>query len=233
MPNDSTANNGAPNSQADVTKTTDATQTPDAKAPDAKAPDQQQPNTDDKKPDADGKQPDADGKKPDGTKEGKDDKVIPFTAADITLPEGVARDDESLGELTAFATKHNLSKEAVQDLANLGAKAAGKVAGQPKAIVDAARVEWRKELAADKELGGAKLDENLSVAKKALDAFGSPALKELLEASGLGDHPEIIRAFHKAGSLISEDKLVTSGNNNAAERDPATTLFPNQGKKTA
>jgi hypothetical protein len=52
------------------------------------------------------------------------------------------------------------------------------------------------------------LAENLSVAKKALDAFGSPELRVLLEQSGLGNNPEVIRFMFRAGKAISEDSFV-------------------------
>jgi hypothetical protein len=60
----------------------------------------------------------------------------------------------------------------------------------------------------DKEFGGDKLSENLGVAKKALDAFGTAELRSLLNQSGLGDHPEVIRFMYRAGKAISEDRFV-------------------------
>jgi hypothetical protein len=65
-------------------------------------------------------------------------------------------------------------------------------------------------------MGGAKHEENLALANKAIDAFGTPELRTFLDESGLGNHPELLRAFHKAGSAISEDQLVLgNGENNA------------------
>jgi hypothetical protein len=67
----------------------------------------------------------------------------------------------------------------------------------------------------DKEFGGPALAENLSVAKKALDAFGTAELRTLLNESGLGNHPEIVRLFFRAGKAISEDRVVTGSTGQA------------------
>jgi hypothetical protein len=42
------------------------------------------------------------------------------------------------------------------------------------------------------------------IAKLGLNAAGTPELKELLIQTGLSDHPEIIRAFYKAGTKIKK-----------------------------
>lgn len=90
---------------------------------------------------------------------------------------------------------------------------------------EAVRTGWLEAAKTDKEFGGDKLAENLGVAAKALDAFGSPELNQLLIASGLGNHPEIIRAFYRAGKAISEDRIVT-GVAPAAGRTLADRLYP-------
>jgi hypothetical protein len=87
---------------------------------------------------------------------------------------------------------------------------------QPE-FIKAQAEKWAAAIKADKELGGDKLAANLAVAARAVDAFGTPALKEFFNKSGLGNHPELIRAFNKAGSLISEDSVVPGGGKPAGE----------------
>ena len=57
-----------------------------------------------------------------------------------------------------------------------------------------------------------------------LDAFATPEFRQLLEQTGMGNHPEVIRTFYRAGKAISEDGLV-SGSAPKAPRD-ARSLFP-------
>ncbi len=52
---------------------------------------------------------------------------------------------------------------------------------------------------ADKEIGGDKLISNLSAAQRALDQFGTPELKEYLNTTGLGNHPDLVKTFVKIG----------------------------------
>jgi hypothetical protein len=93
--------------------------------------------------------------------------------------------------------------------------------------------KWAAEIKADKEYGGAAFEENLALAKKAISKFGSPGLVELFKTTGIGNHPELIKAFVRAGKAISEDSLsgTTSqgpaGNNQQAKLAAMyPTMFP-------
>lgn len=97
-------------------------------------------------------------------------------------------------------------------------------------MLSAAKSEWIEQSKVDKEFGGDKLKENLAVANKALKAFGSPELVALFEQSGLGDHPEIIRVFYRAGKTISEDHFVGHDSTGKEVRDPAEIMFPSMNK---
>lgn len=179
--------------------------------------------------DAEGEQPAAEGEQEQGDKV-EDDKDEPQGApeeyADFTVPEGVELDAEVLGEFKATAKELNLPQEAAQKVTDLGVKLAQKWANETQERVAAMQAGWRDEAQADKEIGGAALPQTLSVAKQAVDKFGTPAFRELLEQSGLGNHPEVIRFAARVGKTISEDTFVASGNAEAP-RDRAKTLFPN------
>lgn len=87
--------------------------------------------------------------------------------------------------------------------------------------IQAVRTEWADTSRADKEFGGDKLGESLATAKKAMDAFATPELRTLLDESGLGNHPEVIRLFYRTGKAMSEDSLVTGAPGmGQAQKDP-------------
>ena len=142
-------------------------------------------------------------------------------------PEGVTFDEEVLGEFKEHAKSLGLDQENAQKLAGLGVKLQQKWADQQQKVMETTRQQWVEQANADKEFGGEKMAENLSVAKKALDTFGTPELRQLLNDSGLGNHPEIIRAFYRAGKQISQDRFVGGGNGPSGSIDPAKVLFPN------
>ena len=158
-------------------------------------------------------------------------KTAPEKYEDFKLPEGTEVDTELMGEFQTIAKELNLTQEQAQKLAEIGGKIALKANGPgEEAIVAEAKNIWGKETMADKEIGGDKLAENLSVAKKTLDTFGSPALKELLNKSGMGNHPEVIRLFFKIGKQIGEDSVLVTGNRQAAPRDAADVLYGSTSK---
>lgn len=85
---------------------------------------------------------------------------------------------------------------------------------------------WGDAAKTDKEFGGDKLSENMAIAKKALEAFGTPELTKMLNDSGLGNHPEIIRAFFRAGQKISSGSFVPSGQGTSQAASASSKLYP-------
>lgn len=134
-----------------------------------------------------------------------------FDPAKVKLPEGYSMDENLMKEFSPFAAELKLNHENGQKIVDLYVKGlqsqVAKLETKFKEDADAQIDQWKKESVSDKEFGGAKFQENLAVAGKAIARFGSPALKILLDETGLGNHPEVIRAFYKAGKLISEDGL--------------------------
>lgn len=163
----------------------------------------------------DGKQ--ADGDKPTGA---------PEQYEAFTLPDGVVIDPADNEALQAYAKENNLSQEAAQKIADLGAKQAQTFVTKLQEAQEARNTEWADASKADKEFGGAKFDENLAVAKKFLDAHSTPEFNTFLKQSGLGNHPEMIRLMFRAGKAISEDNAVQGGNPATTGRvDHATALY--------
>jgi len=159
----------------------------------------------------------AEGVKPNGAPESYDFKA----------PEGVVFDDAVIGEFSTVAKELGLSQDAAQKIVErLTPKLAERTAHAQAEAVTKYRAELVSQVKADKEIGGDKLNEKLAVADKALSAFGTPELRTLLNTSGLGDHPEIIRAFYRAGVAISEDKFVPGGTKpSKAEQSAASRLY--------
>jgi hypothetical protein len=150
----------------------------------------------------------------------------PESYAEFTIPTEVDWDESGKTAFADFAKSQNLSQEAAQSLINAMAPAMQQ--RQADAIAQV-QTMWADQSKTDKEFGGAQLKDNLVIANKALDQFGTPELVSLLKETGLANHPEMVRAFYRAGKAISEDKFVkgtmTSPQSN---RDYASHLYPNQ-----
>jgi FtsZ-interacting cell division protein ZipA len=151
---------------------------------------------------------------------------------EFKAPEGMSYDQQVLGTYTEVAKELGLSQEAAQKMLDRLAPALQQRTAEQVTTISN---EWAEQARSDKEFGGDKLAENLSVAKKALDAFGGPQLVSLLNESGLGNHPELIRFFYRAGKAISGDRFVT-GSSGAGKgvgvKDFASVLYSNQSSLT-
>jgi hypothetical protein len=149
----------------------------------------------------------------------------PEQYADFTTPEGIEVSPEFREQFKQLAKELDLTQEQAQKLIDLDAKRALAQAEAAKTQSDA----WFAQTQSDKEIGGDNLRANAAVAATALDKFGTPELKTLLQETGLILHPEIVRAFYRAGKAISEDTIVPGSRNTVpkAQRDAASALYPN------
>lgn len=122
--------------------------------------------------------------------------------------EGKEFSPDVLQKFEEIARELDLSQEGAQKMLDTIAPQIVKAqeAAHAKIVSD-----WADQAKADKEIGGEKFAENLAVAKKALETFGTPELREVLDKSGLGNHPELIRAFMRAGQKISSASFVPAG----------------------
>lgn len=86
--------------------------------------------------------------------------------------------------------------------------------------------KWETDARSDKEFGGPQFDQNLATAKKAIDHFATPELRQMLDETGVGNHPELIRAFYRAGKMLEEAPVLgtTSG---GAKKSLAQALYGN------
>ena len=175
--------------------------------------------------------------KPDGEKpqnegdksEADGEKGAPEQYEDFAAPEGVQLDAELVGDLKTIAKELNLSQKDAQRVADLGPKLMQKLQGHQAEAFAQIRQTWADTAKADKEIGGEAFAENLGVAKKALDSFGTPELRTLLNESGIGNHPELIRFMVRAGKAISSDTFVAGERGAAgARRDLASNLYRKQ-----
>jgi hypothetical protein len=137
--------------------------------------------------------------------------------------EGVHFSEEVLGSFSEVARELDLSQDAAQHMLNRVAPA---IARQQQAALQAVNAQWVSQVKADHEIGGDRLQQNLAIAKKARDAFGTDGLRTLLNESRIGNHPEMIRFFVRAGQAISEDSFVPGGTRPpSGGKDAATVLY--------
>lgn len=140
------------------------------------------------------------------------------------LPEGVALDEAVMGDFQKLATEHKLPQDVAQKFVDLGAKMTQGFAGQNAAAIEKAKVEWLTEAKADTEIGGEKFESNAALANNVFNQFGTPKLGEFLKASGLGNHPELVRWGLRVARAIGEDRFTRGNPPNGAGEHAGQTL---------
>lgn len=175
-------------------------------------------------PNANTEQPKSDDVKQDDKPEDKKSEGAP-EAYDFTAPEGVELDDQSVAAFADVAKELNLSQESAQKILE---KVSPVMAQRQAAAFENVKTEWATASKGDAEFGGDKLPENLAVAKSAMDKFATPELKTLLEESGMGNHPEVIRLMYRVGKAISQDTFV-AGDSVKANKGDARNLYAASG----
>lgn len=145
----------------------------------------------------------------------------------FTLPDGFTANEELTADLTSFAKENKLTAEQAQKIADLGVKMQTQQAAEYQKQVDG----WAEQVKTDKLIGGENLQANIGLAKTALKAYGDQELTDLLESTGFGNHPAIVRAFYKIGKSVSNDTLVVSNGTAVSDKkDTASIMFPNMNK---
>lgn len=144
---------------------------------------------------------------------------------EFTFPDEFEVDPELVKEFSPLAKEFGLSQESAQKLVDLNTKFTNRVHEQNTAAFKKVIGEWATSSKEDKEFGGAKFNENISVAQEALNKFGNDEFKKLLDSTGIGNHPEVIRVLYKVGKMLREDKFHSGSNPDPSNRDVAKMLY--------
>jgi hypothetical protein len=154
------------------------------------------------------------GKEKEG-EEGKQDEppAIKPEDYDLSAPEGFDLDEGVSTKFREFAAERNWSKEDVSALKDMQIELYRKQAEAHAEQVAA----WGEELKTDKEIGGAKYQQNVGAGIQFRDAFFDKEAKDLFNKTGLGNHPAIVRGFVRAGLLMGEQGTISGGSKNKSE----------------
>jgi hypothetical protein len=171
-----------------------------------------------------------------------DETAPPPKYEPFTLPEDVKLDDKKLGEFTSLLaeleTSGKASHEAVQAF---GQKAVEFYVNEVKDVVnnitkvyqdawDKQKVTWKEQFLADPEIGGNRFQTTVDSALTFIRTHGGTAeqqqeFRNLMETSGLGNHPAMIRLLAKAGEAMSEGKPLVATTPVSAPKSKVSTMY--------
>jgi hypothetical protein len=160
------------------------------------------------------------------------DKVPEDGKYDLKMPEGVEVDQALLDTMAPQFKELGLTTKQAQALTDKFVEAQTKQAETQQAGWAKTVSDWVDQAKADPEMGGAKWDGTVKAATSVVAKFGNDGLKEYLNASGAGNHPEMIRFMAKVGAMIGEDRPAISENpGKKIATDTATILYPDDKPK--
>jgi hypothetical protein len=147
---------------------------------------------------------------------------------EFKLPEGMELDTGLFEKFEPILKEIGISQEQAQKLVDVyaphvqsQAEEASKVALEEyQKTIEGWKSETLKEL-------GKEPEKQLALAAKAIDKFGGQKLRDALEDSGFGNHPDMVRAFISIGKVISDDSFIDpSEKKNKPQGIDARTIFP-------
>jgi hypothetical protein len=147
---------------------------------------------------------------------------------ELTAPEGTELDSKAVELFEPVARELGLSNDQAQKLAGLWPQLQEQMQNRQAESWGQQVEQWAADTKADKEIGGDKLTVSVGHAQKALDTFASKEFREFLDSTGLGNHPEMVRAFAKVGKLMSEDSFVTGQGNGSPKNDLVEAFYPSK-----
>jgi len=136
-----------------------------------------------------------------------------YDAGNLSLPDGFKAEGEGFDAFSALMKTSGASQKTAQELVDLYGKS---ITAALKSQMDdwhKQQGDWQREVQADPELGGSKLDVVRQTVSKVLDnpELSDPKFREALVFTGAGNHPAIIRTLYRWAKSLSEGGAVIGG----------------------
>lgn len=155
-----------------------------------------------------------------------------FDPAKLVLPEGMKAEGEVFDKFVNHIKETGLTTAQASALIGMHAE-------QVKSLVSAFQAQqadawknvneaWVKEIRADPEIGGDKLEKEVVPAISSLiNEFGGPEVRTALNLTGAGNNPALTRFLFKVASALSEGRHVQGNPPAAPPKTAAQILYPN------
>jgi hypothetical protein len=148
----------------------------------------------------------------------------PFTAEDLSLPEGFTTTDELKSEFVETINKLGdmTPAERATALIDLQTKAMTAASEANSAAWNSVQEGWKEAVKAEY---GDKLPATLDSINNLVTEYGSPKLIEALAVTGAGNNLEVVKFFDKISGLLTEGRAAT-GSPAGGEKTAAQRMFP-------
>ena len=148
---------------------------------------------------------------------------------DFKTPEGTHLTTADLEKIAAHAKERGLSQEDAQKVVDRDSGILKAFSEDQKAAHDKMVNEGEDGLRKHPVIGGEKFDENIAVAKRAIERFADPEMVKFLDESGFGSNPHVVLMMHKIGAAMQDDKFVDGSPGKSAPQKSAADLLFGEG----
>lgn len=141
---------------------------------------------------------------------------------DLSLPEALQGCEAGFASFKKLAGELKLPAETVQKLVEWESTATQE--GRQNSQRERAEIlqKWTEQT---KQAFGPSYQQDIAQALQAAQRFGGPELRELLEVTGLGSHPVVVKTFHAIYQQTSEDVSVSGQIRHHTDKTFAEALY--------
>lgn len=190
-----------------------------------------------------------DGDKPAEEKKDEDsqsDEPAPLPAFEaFKLPEGLTADSDAFTNLTKMLGEFEVKTKAEhaevqafgQSLVDRHVEQLNKTIKQVSDVWtqnwENQKKDWFESFKSDPEIGGNRMDTTLAAARQFIRTHGGTPkqqqeFRELMNVSGVGNHPAVIRLLAKASKVMSEGRPLPASSPVSDKKGRAATLYGNR-----
>lgn len=143
----------------------------------------------------------------------------------LKLPDTLSANEETQKAFVELMNKDMSPVERSQALVDIAGKMAQNFQESAVAEWEKVKNEWHDAARADPEIGGDKLDPTLGRISKLIDQFGGDEIRKVMDLTGAGDNPQMIKFLNKIALQLTEGGP-TNGGVGAKEMDLARLMYP-------
>lgn len=144
--------------------------------------------------------------------ESQTEEFVPLTAESLRLPEGFEPIEELQTEFLDLINNQEISvEERSNGLIGLLAKNLQMAEERESQLWDKTLIDWKDEVKADPEVGGAKLDGVLSNVGKLVNEYGSDELIKVFALTGAGNNVHVVKFLNKVAGALVESQTAVPG----------------------
>lgn len=146
----------------------------------------------------------------------------------LKVPDDSFLKPSEVEQIKSYAKEKGLTNDQAQELLNQRHDAIQEFVKDRQAENAQVQAQWLEQVKSDPEIGGEAFGQNVEIAKRALDKWASPEIRQYLEETQLGNNPNVVKFFVRIGKAMANDTLVVPGAQSGASGKTAEErMYPN------